>query len=152
MTRCLAIYAYSGLLLNLGLLFSGAAVAVAPPVALVAQYPADLTPAAAKAIPDMEPQVTQQVRQLLRQYAQGSLPEADFTEKARSLLPPKAIQENGLKIASYGQLEQLQLLSRKVDGEDRNYRYRAAYSKANLLVDINFNKAGKVAYLQLIPE
>jgi D-alanyl-D-alanine carboxypeptidase len=119
---------------------------------IVAHYRPDLVAAAAKAIPDVEPQITQQVRALLLQYADGSLPEVSFTEKARALMFPKAAQENGAEIALYGKLTGLQLLARKVDGEDRNYRYRALYSKETVLVDIHFNKGGKVDYLQIIPE
>ncbi|AZP12609.1 hypothetical protein [Undibacterium parvum] len=46
----------------------------------------------------------------------------------------------------------LQLLSRSVYGEDRRYRYRALYSGATLLVEINFNKGGKLDYLEITPE
>ncbi|MFZ6749208.1 hypothetical protein [Undibacterium sp. Ren11W] len=152
MLKCRNICFLLAPLLVLGFMLSDSAKADTRAQLSVDQSLPTPVPGAAKAIPDVEPQVTLQVRALLLQYADGSLPEESFTEKARALMFPKAAKENGAEIALYGKLIGLQLLARKVDGEDRNYRYRARYSKETVLVDIHFNKGGKVDYLQIIPE
>jgi hypothetical protein len=142
------------LVLNLMLIVNanGAADADTKPPVSVGQASANLVSAPAKPIPDLEPQVTRQLHTLLLQYADGNLEVQVFTEKALALLPAKLRRENGARLASYGPLTSLQLLSRSVYGEDRRYRYRALYSGATLLVEINFNKGGKLDYLQITPE
>lgn len=152
MFKCRKICFMLAALLLMGFMFSDSAMADTHAPLSVNQSPSASMPAVPKPIPDLEPQLTQQVRELLLQYAEGSLPEQSFTEKARALLFPRAAQEKGAEIALYGKLIDLQLLARKVDGEDRNYRYRARYSKQSVLVDIHFNKGGKVDYLQINPE
>jgi hypothetical protein len=152
MFKCRKICFILAALLFMGLMFSDSAKADTRAPLSVDQSPSASMSAAPKPIPDLEPQLTQQVRTLLLQYADGSLPEQSFTEKARALMFPMAVQEKGAEITLYGTLIDLQLLARKVDGEDRNYRYRARYSKESVLVDIHFNKGGKVDYLQIIPE
>lgn len=106
----------------------------------------------ARPIPDEEPGVTGQVREILLRQADGSIAPELFTERARAALFPRAAAELGARLRGYGALGQLQLLSRAVDGEDRQYRYRALYAGATVLVEITFNKAARVARLQVTPE
>jgi hypothetical protein len=105
-----------------------------------------------KAIPDQEPEVTQTVRQILLNAAEGRVAPEQFTERAGAAMFPDQAKTLGANLRGYGALDTLQLLERKVDGEDRLYRYRAAYAKASVLVDITFNKGGRIGLLQARPE
>ncbi|MEC5160815.1 MULTISPECIES: hypothetical protein [unclassified Janthinobacterium] len=132
-------------------LYAGCAVAERPaqtsaPVAPVGQ------PLPPKPIPDQEPEVTQAVRQVLLDAAEGKVAPQQFTERARAAMFPDEAKALGASLRGYGALDSLQLLERKVDGEDRLYRYRAAYAKASVLVDITYNKGGRIGLLQARPE
>ncbi|WP_317205815.1 hypothetical protein [Janthinobacterium sp.] len=120
------------------------------PAPTSAQAPAAQRPA--KPIPDEEPGVTRQVREILLRQADGSVAPGLFTERARAALFPQAAADLGARLRGYGALGELQLLARAVDGEDRQYRYRALYAGATVLVEITFNKASRVGRLQVTPE
>ncbi|MBI3284116.1 MAG: hypothetical protein HYZ65_04575 [Burkholderiales bacterium] len=105
-----------------------------------------------KPIPDAEPGVTQWLRTALLSYADGSVAIDGYTEKARALHTPERVQSGAAELRAYGLLGELQLLERSVDGENRQYRYRARYRKQCVLVDIIFNKADKIDYLRWTPE
>lgn len=130
-----------------------AALCAAPRLALACQgteCPAATQPAGAparppKPIPDQEPEVTQQVRTILLQHADGKAAPERYTERAGAALFPGPAKQLEACLRGYGALDTLQLLERKTDGEDRQYRYRAIYRNAQALVDITFNKAGRVS-------
>ncbi len=105
-----------------------------------------------KPIPDEEPAVTQTVRETLLRVAEGKAGPEQFTERAGAAMFPVQAGELGARLRGYGALGELQLLARKVDGEDRLYRYRARYPQVSVLVDITFNKGGRIGLLQARPE
>lgn len=98
-----------------------------------------------KPIPDQEPEVTLQVRTMLLEYAEGKVAPERYTERAGAALFPGPAKQLEACLRGFGALDTLQLLERKTDGEDRQYRYRALYRNAAALVDITFNKAGRVS-------
>jgi hypothetical protein len=133
------------------MLHAGCADAGRPAQSAAPQLAAE-KPLPPKPIPDQEPEVTQAVRQILLSAAEGKLAPGQFTERAGAAMFPDQARTLGASLRGYGALDSLQLLERKVDGEDRLYRYRALYAKASVLVDITFNKGGRIGLLQARPE
>ncbi len=117
--------------------------------------PAAAAPEAArpqKPIPDQEPEVTTQVGEILAQYANGTLAPQRLTERAGPSVLPDQAGPAAARLRAYGDLDKMELLERGTDGEDRLYRYRARYRQGSAMVDITFNKGGKIARLQVRPE
>jgi hypothetical protein len=105
--------------------------------------------AAALAIPDVEPEVTAQVVDVLEGLAEGRPAAERFTERGASYLAAP-----GLAAALKGCSRPiaLELLSRNVNGEDRLYVYRARCRPQALRIAIDFNKAARINRLELAPE
>lgn len=103
----------------------------------------------AHAIPDVEPDVTTQVVDVLEGLANGRPAQERFTEKGASYLAMP-----GLSSALKGCARPfaLELLSRNVNGEDRMYVYRAKCQPQALRIAIDFNKAARINRLELAPE
>lgn len=103
----------------------------------------------AHAIPDLEPDVTAQVAEVLEGVADGKPALERFTERGASHLSAP-----GLTAALKGCPRPLvlELLSRAVNGEDRLYVYRAKCQGQALRIAIDFNKAARVNRLELAPE
>jgi CubicO group peptidase (beta-lactamase class C family) len=120
--------------------------------AVIGLYLPALAQPPAKPITDSEPDVTKQVRTLLLQLADGSIKPAPFSERLAAELFPALAQQFGTELRELGRLADLALLSRKVDGEHRLYRYRASFPKGNELLDLTFDKAGRIDKIDLIAE
>ncbi|MDC8756979.1 hypothetical protein [Janthinobacterium fluminis] len=127
-------------------LYAGCAGAGDPPAAAQAGAAAARPP---KPIPDIEPETTEQLRAVLLHIAAGKATMEGYTERAAAAAQG---QEMGARLRAYGALQALQLLERKVDGENRVYRYRAVYAQGPVLVDVTFGKGARIDRLQLAPE
>ncbi len=114
-----------------------------------AQPPAVAAPAA---VQDMEPDVTRQVQALLAQAAGTGLAPDALTDNARAALDAARLQQIGAALKACGALPALELLERRTKGEDRMYVYRAPCAGKPLLVDIDFNKGGRVNRLVVRPQ
>lgn len=103
----------------------------------------------AAAIPDVEPEVTAQVVEVLEAVADGKPAQDRFTERGVSYLAAP-----GLPALMKGcpRPLALELLSRNVNGEDRLYVYRAKCQPQALRIAIDFNKAARINRLELAPE
>lgn len=103
----------------------------------------------ASAIPDVEPEVTVQVADVLEGLADGKTVAERFTERGATYLAdpglPALIKGCSRPLA-------LELLSRNVNGEDRLYVYRAKCQPQALRIAIDFNKAARINRLELAPE
>jgi hypothetical protein len=108
-----------------------------------------LAAASARAIPDVEPEVTAQVREVLEGLADGKPAQERFTERGATYLSAP-----GLPSALHGCPRPLvlELLSRTVNGEDRMYVYRAQCARQAVRIAIDFNKAARINRLELAPE
>ncbi|WP_342116944.1 hypothetical protein [Pseudoduganella sp. OTU4001] len=104
---------------------------------------------AARAIPDLEPDVTAQVIDMLDDLADGKPAQERFTEKGASYLSVP-----GLSAALQGCSRPfaLELLSRNVNGEDRMYVYRAKCKPKALRIAVDFNKAARINRLEIAAE
>ncbi len=118
----------------------------------VAPIEATQTTAPPKAIPDQEPEVTAQVTELLKQYASDGISADRLTTKASTALAQPEAQSRQAALRNWGTLSSLELLERKTFGEDRIYRYRARFGTRAALLDISFNKGGRVDTLVIKPE
>jgi CubicO group peptidase (beta-lactamase class C family) len=115
-------------------------------------YNPALKPVEQKPIEDKEPQVTQMVKELLREIANGKARPEQFTEEARKRLFPDEIQELGQALKEFGDLKTLELMERSDEGERRNYRYRAKFGEMTLMVSVGLTKDDKIARLNFSEE
>ncbi|MYN03948.1 hypothetical protein GTP41_17780 [Pseudoduganella sp. DS3] len=103
----------------------------------------------ARAIPDVEPDVTAQVADVLEGLANGTPSPERFTEKGASYL---AVPGLSAALRGCSRPLKLELLSRNVNGEDRLYVYRAHCQPTALRIAIDFNKAARINRLEMAPE
>ncbi len=103
----------------------------------------------AQAIPDVEPDVTAQVVDVLEGLANGKAGQERFTEKGASYL---AVPGLSAVLQGCSRPFALELLSRNVNGEDRLYVYRAKCQPKPVRIAIDFNKAARINRLELAPE
>lgn len=105
-----------------------------------------------KAIPDAEPDVTAQLRATLLGFGDGSITPSGFTDKAAGILFPDQARAYGAALRACRTLTALELLERKVFGENREYLYRAPCQGRPLLVNVVFGKSGRIDRLTVAPE
>lgn len=97
-----------------------------------------------KPIPDREPAVTVQLRDILAKAAEGRLIPADFTYVSAGLFPGAA-QEHQKLLGPLGQPQCFDLLERRELGDDRVYTYDVSYAKKTLRVTLGIGPDGKVS-------
>ena len=119
---------------------------------VAAIYNPALKPPEEKPIPDKEPQVTQMVRELLQEIAEGKAKPEQFTEELRRRLFPEEMQGATEALKEWGELKSLELLERKEEGERRNYRYRATFKETTAAISIGLAKDDKIARLDFSAE
>lgn len=135
---------YAGLMACAAL---GACAQAPLPTVVPAVKPAEAAKVAA--IPDAEPEVTQQVSRLLGRAGQGLFTTEQLTDSARTVLTIDQMRTISGTLAPCGTTPALELLRRTTRGEDREYVYRAPCGGNALLVAIDFNKAGKINKLEV---
>lgn len=95
--------------------------------------------------------VTTQLQTLLQHLAEGSVQPERFSERLTKRLFPDGIREIGAEMRKLGPVQHVALLSRSVDGEKCLYRYRAGFADSSELVDVVFDKAGKIDRINFTP-
>ena len=119
---------------------------------VAAIYNPALKPPEEKPIEDKEPHVTQMLRDVLRETADGKAKQERFTEELQKRLFPDELQELGPALKEFGELKGLELMERSEEGERRNYRYRAKYPNLTLMISIGLTKDDKIAKLNFSEE
>lgn len=119
---------------------------------VAAIYNPALKPAEQKPIEDKEPQVTQMVKELVREITDGKAKPEQFTEDLRKRLFPDEMQELGPALKEFGELRALELIERTEEGERRNYRYQAKYPNLTLMISVALTKDNRVAGLNFSDE
>ncbi len=115
-------------------------------------YVPALKPAVEAAIADRDPKVTELVRDVLDKLAAGTLGAEPFTpEMARFASSDRAKAVRDF-LADLGPRQALELLEKKENGTERQFRYRATYAGTNLRVNVTVTMEGKIAGLTLRPE
>jgi CubicO group peptidase (beta-lactamase class C family) len=117
---------------------------------VAAIYNPALKPPEEKPIPDKEPQVTQMVKDLMREIADGKPKPEKFTEELRRKVFPDAIQEANATVKDFGELKSLELTRRTDEDERRNYRYRATFPETTIFISIQLTKDNKIAGLEFL--
>ncbi|NRR33533.1 hypothetical protein HSX11_25485 [Oxalobacteraceae bacterium] len=105
--------------------------------------------APAKAIEDVEPEVTAQVRDMVGQLSSGQSPAARMTERASAAATGDALAGMQALLKSCTKPPALVLQQRSTKGEDRRYDYRVDCGAAPLQLHVEFNKAARVNVLTL---
>ncbi|MCE3261156.1 MAG: hypothetical protein K0R43_235 [Pseudoduganella sp.] len=118
---------------------------------VAAHYVPALAPKVAPAIAETEPAMAERVRAMFAQIAAGKLPDG-LSDKAAERLSPEFLAMVAEDLRGWGTLRTVEPLSRSVDGEVRNYRYRLNYADGVLVVDLGLGKADKVEQLRMRPE
>ncbi|HKW32504.1 MAG TPA: serine hydrolase domain-containing protein [Candidatus Acidoferrum sp.] len=119
---------------------------------VAAIYNPALKPTEEKPIEDKEPQVTQLVRDLVREIVEGKAKPERFTEEARKRLFPEEMEELGPALKEFGELKTFELMERTEEGERRNFRYRARYPNVALMISVALTKDNKIARLNFSEE
>jgi len=119
---------------------------------VAAIYNPALKPAEQKPIADKEPQVTQMLRTLLQDIAVGKAKPEQFTDELQKRLFPDEIKELGPALEELGEAKTLELMEKKDEGEQRNYRYRVRYSQRTIMVWIGLTREDKIARLDFSGE
>jgi len=115
-------------------------------------YNPTLKPPEEKPIADKEPQVTEMVKELLRNIADGKAKPEQFTAEMQKRLFPSEMQELGPALKEFGDVKSLELMERTEEGERRNYRYRATFREMTLMISIALTKDDKIAKLDFSGE
>ena len=110
---------------------------------------AQAVPPAPQAIEDSEPDVTRQVSQIVGRIAQSSLAPDELTNNAQAAWSTAPMQAMAAALKPCGVTPALQLLQRTTKGEDRQYVYRVPCDGKNLVLEIDFNKGGKINKLNV---
>jgi hypothetical protein len=125
---------------------------MANPEALAAgvarQYLPDLVE---KPIEDKEPKVTEKLREVLTQVAEGKLDANAFTPEARGPITAGA-KGAGEFLKSLGPLKSLSLLERGTEGKNRTYRYRVLFGDNPVIIRCMITEDGLFAGLGLSPD
>jgi hypothetical protein len=103
-------------------------------------------------IADSEPDVAQQVSELLGRVGQGTIAPEQFTDNARAALTAADMQAMIVALRPCGAAPALELLRRTTKGEDRQYLYRVPCGGNAQLVEIIFSKGARVNRLVVKPE
>jgi CubicO group peptidase (beta-lactamase class C family) len=119
---------------------------------VVAIYHPELVPPPLAAIEDKEPQVTAMVKDLLQRLSAGNADQTLFTKEAQASIFPERAQRFSEYLKSLGPLNQIQLVERKDESDQRVYRYRLSYKDVTLLFRINLTGDGKIALVNVQPE
>ena len=119
---------------------------------VAAIYNSALKPPEEKPIADKEPQVTQRVKALLEEIADGKAKPEQFTEELEKKLFPDEIKELEPALKGLGAAKALELLKRTDQGEQRMYRYRATYSQRTIIVSLALTKDDRIATLDFSGE
>ena len=107
----------------------------------------ELAPPVAHPIEDKEPQLTRLLRDVLTQLAEGKGDPSAFTAKQWEELSPE-LPAYAEFLKELGPLQTLELLERKEEGQERQYKYRAMY-KEPFRIEVNITGEGKIANLQI---
>lgn len=119
---------------------------------VAAIYNPALKVAEEKPIEDKEPQITQMVKELMREIADGKAKPEQFTDEVRKRLFPDEVQQLGPALKEFGELKTLELMERTEESELRNYRYRATFPNLTLMISVALTKDDKVAKLNFSDE
>jgi CubicO group peptidase (beta-lactamase class C family) len=115
-------------------------------------YNPELVPPPLTAIEDKEPQVTAMVKDLLQKFADQNADQTLFTKDAQAYIFPELAKRFGEYLRSLGALQQIQLVERKAEDDQRVYRYRLIYKDEALIFTMNLNKEGKISLVNAGPE
>lgn len=118
---------------------------------VAAHYVPALEVKPAKAIPDTEPAVAVRARDIMERLIAGTVPPGLGT-KAAQKYTPELVKSIAGQLRELGPLRSVELLTRKVEGEERRYRYRFIYAGETVLVDLGLGKSDQVEHLGLRPE
>jgi len=113
---------------------------------------ANAQPRAPKAIPDVEPEVTAQVADILASVSADKLAPDLMTDNLKAALSTEQLRQMGAALRSCGAAPALELLERTTKGEDRQYLYRVPCGGKSLLATIHFNKGARINTLLVRPE
>ncbi|MES2319678.1 MAG: serine hydrolase domain-containing protein [Pseudomonadota bacterium] len=118
---------------------------------VAAHYVPALANVLPKAIADTEPAITAQMREVMEHFINGKLPPG-LSDKANAAYTPERLKGMAGLLSELGALRSSDLLERTTDGEMRKYRYRMAYQGETLLLNVRFDKAGKIEQIGIRPE
>lgn len=129
--------------------------ASARPVKLVnlifAHYEPKLAKVPEKAIADTEPAIAARARAVVAALTAGEVP-AGLGGQAAAEMTLDRIKGIAPQLKELGPVLGVEALTRKVDGEQRRYRYRFRHADEAVVIDMTIGKADLIDMLRLRPE
>lgn len=111
-----------------------------------------LKPAAPKALEDAEPQVTALVRTVLEQVRENKVDLSLFAQEMHDTIKEFSTPQTAAQMKLLGEPTKLELLARKVNGEERVYQYRIQFRRATVTCLLTLTRDNKIAGLLLTPQ
>ncbi len=109
-----------------------------------------LIPPPEKPIEDKEPQVTSLLTNLLQAVAAGNADKTLFTPDLQEQLVPGAITDFADTLKAWGRQTSIALLRRTTEDGNRRYRYRIAFEKATVVMEMDLTPGDKIAGLRVV--
>ncbi len=112
-------------------------------------YIPELAPPTYKPIADREPQVTERVKTVVRQAAQGTVDSGQFTPELAATMLADLKRGGSAGMLALGALQSIVLLERRDEGSNRVYRYRLVYKDSTLATVVTIDKNDKISGMTL---
>jgi CubicO group peptidase (beta-lactamase class C family) len=103
------------------------------------------------AIADTQPEVTARMRAVHASYAAGTAP-IGLTDRVAAILTPARLKDLARMIGEWGPVQSVELLSAKLDGEQKRSRYRFVLASEIILYDMSIDKEGRIEMIGLRPQ
>lgn len=105
-----------------------------------------------RGIPDTEPKITEMVKQVLLDAAQGKASPERFAPSVRDEMAPFVKRQGPRMLGPLGELKSFTLLERKQEGPKRIYRYRSVFGETSLIWTCELDADGRILSLEPVKE
>jgi D-alanyl-D-alanine carboxypeptidase len=112
-------------------------------------YLPEIAPAAEKEIPDTEPKVTERIKRIISDLANGELDKSQLSGELAGWLAGDLKQGFADVLRSLGPIQSMLLLERSEKDRELSYRYQLSYQGLNLTARCVINEAGKIKRLSI---
>lgn len=109
----------------------------------------ELQPPPSPAIADNEPQVTERLREVIDELAQGKLAQGQFSEQLAGWLSGDLKNGFGENLRSLGPIQSLVLIGREAKDSDITYKYRLEYRYVTLSVECTIGTDDRIKRLAI---
>jgi hypothetical protein len=109
----------------------------------------EIAPAAEKEIPDTEPKVSDRIKRIISDLANGELDKRQLSGELAGWLAGDLNQGFSEVLRSLGPIQSMVLLERSEKDRELTYRYQLSYQGLNLTARCVINEEGKLKRLSI---